>query len=380
MLLQPEPALGDSLTYDVTAWALPYVYGLTGMALDSPLATRSPTPTEVAAPEARRPYAYVARWDGPGDAAFLARLLREGVGVRVVPVPFEASGEAFGRGSLLITRAGNARLGARFDSTVARVARDEQRSLTALQSGFIADGIDAGSNQVGFLRAPRVAVLADSPVSSTALGEIWSLFDQTWTYPLTLLGAPAFDTADLDDHDVLILPDGGYGSWLTDARASSLRDWVRAGGRILALERAALALGRKDGYGLTARDAPEADSSAEARLRRYADRARDRASGANPGAVFRVALDDSHPLAYGYPDWMYVLKRRTASVDYLARGWNVGALRSGEPVAGFTGTEAQARLEDSLVFGVENMGRGHVIYLLDSPIFRGFWRDGELLI
>ena len=32
-----------------------------------------------------------------------------------------------------------------------------------------------------------------------------------------------------------------------------------------------------------------------------------------------------------------------------------------------------------MVFGVENMGRGHVIYLADNPLFRAFWYNGKLL-
>ena len=31
------------------------------------------------------------------------------------------------------------------------------------------------------------------------------------------------------------------------------------------------------------------------------------------------------------------------------------------------------------VFGVENMGRGRVIYLADNPLFRAFWYNGKLL-
>ncbi len=175
------------------------------------------------------------------------------------------------------------------------------------------------------------------------------------------------------------MPDGGYGAWLSDARAAALRDWVRAGGRLVALERAATAFAGKEGFGIALRDDAAPDTTADARLRRYADRERRDVSGDIPGAVYRVTLDDSHPLAYGYPGYTYVIKRRAAAVEFLADGWNVGVLRSGTPTAGFAGREAQDRLGDTLVFGVEEMGRGAVVYLLDDPLFRGFWADGRLL-
>ena len=379
VLFEPEPALSDSVTYDVTAWALPYVYGVEGLALEEPVETGGAAPSAPMPAGAGRPYAYVLPWESPQDARVLAELLREGVGVRVVPEPFEAEGQAFRRGSLVATRAGNGRLGERFDDAVRGAAARAGRPAVALASGFAASGFDLGSDRLGFTRGPRVAVLTDEPVSPTALGEVWHWFDRVVDYPATLLRADGFSRGDLDDTDVLVLPDGRYGSWLSDDRAEALREWVRAGGRLVAMEGAATAFAGKDGFGIAERKAAAADSSADARLRRYADREREEVSEGVPGAVFRVALDETHPLAYGYPGHLYVVKRRTNPVEFLADGWNVGVLRTGAPAAGFAGAEAQDRLTDSLVFGVEEMGRGAVVYLLDDPIFRGFWADGQLL-
>jgi len=36
-------------------------------------------------------------------------------------------------------------------------------------------------------------------------------------------------------------------------------------------------------------------------------------------------------------------------------------------------------VETSLVFGVEEKGKGAVIYLVDNPLFRSFWENGKLL-
>ena len=379
VLFEPEPALSDSVTYDVTAWALPYVYGVEGVAAEAEVAVGGPAPPAPGAPSAARPYAYVAGWSGPGDAQLLARLLREGVGVRRAPEPFEAGGQRWGRGALVVTRAGNGRLGDRFDEVVRRAAAETGRPLAALSSGFAAEGPDLGSGRVGFARGPKVLVLADEPVSPTALGEVWHWFDAVAGYPATLVTAGDVTAATLADADVLVMPDGAYGPWLSDDRADALRQWVRAGGTLVALERAVTVLAGTDGFGAKTREAAAPDSSADARLRRYGDRERRDVSADVPGAVYRVAMDDSHPLAWGYPGHTYVLKRSTSAVEFLAEGWNVGVVRSGAPAAGFAGAGAQARLEDTLVFGVEDVGRGQVVYLVDSPLFRGFWADGQLV-
>ena len=379
VLFEPEPALVDSVTYDVTAWALPYVYGVEGLAAEGEVATGGPAPLAAGAPPEGRPYAYVAGWSGPGDARLLAWLLRDGVGVRIASQPFEAGGRRYARGSLVVTRAGNGRLGSRFDAVVRQAASETGRPLAALASGFAASGPDVGSDRVGFVRRPRVVVLADEPVSPTALGEVWHWFDAVVGYPATLVTAGDLTAATLADADVLVMPDGGYGAWLTDDRADAVRAWVRAGGRLVAMERAVTALAGKDGFGVKVRADAPSDTTASGRLRRYGDRERRDVSADVPGAVYRVALDETHPLAYGYPGHTYALKRRVAPVEFLADGWNVGVVRSGAPAAGFAGAGAQARLEDTLVFGVEDVGRGRVVYLADSPLFRGFWADGQLL-
>ena len=378
VLFEPAPALADSVTYDVTAWALPYVYGLEGLALRAGVSTTDARPVASSPALPERPYAYVARYDSAPDAALLARLLDAGVGVRIATEPFTSGGEAYGAGTLVVTRAGNRELGDRFDAVVRGAAREASRPLGALATGFAETGIDVGSNAVGFVRAPRVLVLADEPVSSTALGEVWHTFEQTWQYPVSLVRAEDLGRAELADADVLVMPSGSYGDWLDGDRASTVLDWVRAGGRVVAMERAVDALAREDGFGVKRRTVAR-DTSASSKLRRYADREREDAASSNPGSIYRVQLDGSHPLAFGYPGYTYTLKRGTAAFEFLESGWNVGVVREGRPVSGFAGADTAERLTDTLVFGVREVGRGQVVLLVDSPLFRGFWSNGELL-
>ena len=57
----------------------------------------------------------------------------------------------------------------------------------------------------------------------------------------------------------------------------------------------------------------------------------------------------------------------------------MGTLRGDARLAGFTGSAVGTRLRDALVYGVEDKGAGAVVYLLDGPLFRGFW-EGTMLV
>ena len=78
------------------------------------------------------------------------------------------------------------------------------------------------------------------------------------------------------------------------------------------------------------------------------------------GAIFRTELDNTHPLAFGYEQDYFTLKSSSRAYAWLEDGWNVGVLKEGSRVAGFAGMEALDALSNSLVLGMESIGRGEV--------------------
>jgi hypothetical protein len=171
---------------------------------------------------------------------------------------------------------------------------------------------------------------------------------------------------------------------LTDERLKEVLAWMRDGGRLIALEGAASFLAGKDGFALArkAEDGSQEEPSApvESRLRVFGERERTAVTERVSGAIFPVTMDPTHPLAFGYGETYYSLKRRTTALAFLEDGWNVGVLRDGTPVSGFAGARAQRQVANTLTFGVEPVGRGEAIYLVDNPLYRGFWEGGKLLI
>jgi hypothetical protein len=113
---------------------------------------------------------------------------------------------------------------------------------------------------------------------------------------------------------------------------------------------------------------------------RYEEAERKELSNHIFGAIYKVTLDKSHPLGFGLNDQYFSLRTNELHFSYLDKGWNVGSLKGKQkPLIGFAGQRANVKLENTLVFGVEDKGQGQVVYLVDNPLFRAFWENGKMV-
>ena len=270
----------------------------------------------------------------------------------------------------------------RFDHLVVELADKNNRQLTPVQSGFVDSGADFGSAQVRYIKSPRIGVLVGSPLSSYSSGEVWHFLDQQLEFPATLLRAESFEVRELNNIDVLILPGGRYSSFLRDPTLSELRAWIRRGGRLIALESAASFLAGQEGFRLKRKaNASRPDSLTRAQ-RTYGNRARYAVTDNVTGAIFKVDLDTTHPLAFGYQSPYYTLKQSSSVYELLRNDtdWNVGVMPEGSHVSGYVGSLLKESIDPGLVLGVQDMGGGDIIYITENPLFRAFWYNGRLMV
>lgn len=384
VLFERNSKLSDSATYDITAWSMPYAYGVQAYGLNSFVAGSSRQATTPAVPNVQPSYAYAVRWNGLQSAKFLGELLQQNIKVRYVEQPFSLKGQNFEKGSLLITRAANTQI-RNLHALVIDAARNNGVEIAGLESGFVDKGFDVGSDRVRVINKPKVAMVTGSGIGSNAAGEIWHFFEQQLGYPITLINQDELARASWKDIDVLIMPDGFYRFLNDKPAADQLKTWVQQGGRVVALEGAVSQLARAE-WGIKLKEEKKDDKKEEKKddytlLRRYENRERDFLAGSIPGSVYRVQLDNSHPLAFGYGDTYYTLKQDDNIYEFMKEGgWNVGILKKDNYVSGFAGSKTKERLRDGLLFGVQDMGRGSVVYLADDVLFRSFWENGKLLL
>lgn len=225
---------GDSKIYDTTAWNLTMFYGLPALMLETALPREARrlislerAPSALAgAPEA--PVAWVI--DGADDASVTAaaRLMERGIEVRVAEKPFELDHRAFARGSVLATSLDNRGFYGELEPVIARVAAETAVTAVGVMGGLgEGDLPDLGGGYFHRLEPPRIALMGREESSSYDFGATWHLLDHRLGVRHAQLDG--LSGRDLARYNVIVLPDG------RPELPDSLKEWVRAGGTLVAI-------------------------------------------------------------------------------------------------------------------------------------------------
>ena len=375
VLFEPNAKLSDSLTYDITAWSIPYAYGLEAIATTTKIPS-SRLLEKKSLQDLNDAYGYVSKWNSLEDAKFLAELLKQNFKVRFTEKPFSSNGSNFERGSLIITKGDNKHI-EKFVSKLNAIAKEHAQPLTQINSGFSQTTPDVGSPDIKLINHQKVALLSGKGTSSLSYGEIWHFFEKQLHYPVTSINTDNLSRTNLDKFNVLIIPNGYYGSVLNDSNMTKLKDWVQAGGKVIAIDGALRSFAGKDGFSLKYKDSSDEEKE---NLTPYADREREYTNQLITGAIFKTKIDNTHPMAFGYTNDYFTLKLGSTAYSLLDSGYNVAHIDNTKVYSGFAGKDALSNLNQTLVFGEEPMGSGSFIYMVDNTLFRSFWENGKLFL
>ena len=383
VLFEPKSKLSDSATYDITAWSLPYVYGVQTYAFKEKLAVGNYSDQNIRSNVSALAYGYLVNYTSFADVKFLAALLNAKFRVRFAEKDFTYNGKAFQKGTIIVLKKANEDKLQQF----ADMANAYQVTVTEVNSGFMETGFDFGSEKVHLLKRPNVVVLTGRGVNPNAAGEVWHLFEQQLNYPVSMINAEEIDGSTLKNTDVLILPDGNYKFLKDKDAASEIKMWVQQGGKLIAFENAAAQVAKAD-WGIKLKKSDDEDKKDDkkddkepyADIKLYENRERDGIVNNMPGAIYKVELDNSHPLAFGYGKNYFSLKLSGDIYEFMKSGWNVGIIKKESQAAGFVGSRTKERIKDGTVLGVQSLGGGSIVFFADDPIFRNFWENGKMLL
>jgi hypothetical protein len=384
--------------YDITAWSLPYTFGLDAAWTEDLVSIQAEHVDTVSRPlgsvsgRGRSGYLFPAGQEG--SARLAMNLMRDGYRVSVATAPLTADGSRWGIGTYIVrTQRNHESIHDRIRDLAARVGAQ----VTAVQSAYPDSGIGIGSEQTVALKTPKILLAAGEGVSQTSFGDAWFYIERELEYPVVPVDLSRLGIVNLWDYNVLILPEGSGGTMLRRlGGADRLKRWVQEGGSIIAFGGAVSLLTNKDvalssvgvvGEGdstkpaRVAKDSTLSDTTLSASARPGPPLVSATAPGLGrpeglPGIIARGTLDRSHWLTYGYDRDQLPVQ---VSNDFLVpskKGDNpVSFVGKDLVLAGFAWPNNTERLLGGTAWAVvENVGQGKVILFADNPLFRGFWR------
>lgn len=379
-LFDPESKLSDSLTYDATAWAIPFAHGLDAYAIRQKMEPKAPF-KRIEIPKmkiAASPYAWCVHRHSIRDMQFLAALLRAGVRVRYAEQPFAMSDQQFEAGAIVANRADNGALGVRFDEIILEAAAQSNVQLHPIYSGMSSRGRDLGSDVYKPIDELRAAVVFGEEVDELSFGQTWHFFEHDLQHPLSVVALDRLEKINLGDYTTIIFPNGQYN--LSDQAFSKLQAYMRQGGKVVAFDGGVRAFAGKEGVDLNLKASKESESDEVREPEPYTSKERARVSESLPGAILMSKADISHPLAFGLGNQYATLKN---SADAYSMNITKGSVAIWVPEKyasyGFIGSKIKSKLAQTPVAMHQQVGQGKLVLLVDNPLFRGMWEKGKML-
>jgi hypothetical protein len=231
-------------------------------------------------------------------------------------------------------------------------------------------------------------------VYSSSAGWARFVLERQYGYPVTPIRVAQLAEADLSRFQVLILPSGNYAQAFGASGIDRLKDWVEAGGTLIALADAVafvadpkvelLAVAQENAV----RDAEPAKKpdKEEARvpgkiISSQADYAKaieaeKELPDSMPGSLLRARVDPDHWLGAGAGDSVtaMVVGRGIFTPIKMDKGVNVAAFESADKVlaSGYLWEEGRKQIAYKPLLMVQAQGRGTVIAFTADPNYRGY--------
>ena len=390
-IMEPKTFISDSITYDITAWALPYAWGIPCYALDKIISLKDQEKKVerlIINPSLRLSsdsvYAYLVDWTGLASVKALSYLWKSEVKIRFLAGPLTLNKRKFLEGTLLITKASNEKVSRALPAIMDSLQTLYHVKSYAINTAFSKTSTGLASKKVHFLLRPEIGIVYGESMEPSSYGELWEYFDGELAFPVHQIPLEGISAKGLKSLNVLVISDIIHESLTAEAQ-NSLQAWIKEGGKLILIEGALKLVNKREGFNIKIRNSdsiPNLSKKKEDPMAfKYMDRERKDLRNMSVGAIFKVDLDNSNPLAYGFPGLYFTLKNKSEMYEPFSKdkGWNVGIFKKDAFTSGFCGDLAKKLNQNSLAFGWQDYGAGSVVYFTDDPIFRSFWINGKLL-
>lgn len=371
----------DSLFYDVTAWTMPLAFGLPYAEVKSAISLNLPKLNAVESLKsnlygANKAYAYAIKWNEYYSPKVLYKLQEKGIKAKVATKVFKMvlnnKEEVFDYGTIVVPVSTQEIGVSALENAIKHAIAETGVDAYTLPSGFSTEGIDLGSNSFVSLMKPSVMMFGGNGTSATDVGEIWHMMDTRFNVPVSIVEVDRFGAINADRYNVIIMASGAYNN-LNKSAQDKLKDWIGAGGTLIATEDATKWLSVN---GFTKTLFKSGDDKKDTTLQLpYFLRSDETRAKDMTGSLFEAKVDLTHPLGYGYSNPLVtIFKSNTLFMDKNNGAYDSPVMYTDQPLqSGYLYRGYKNVVRNTAAINIDNIGRGRVISMVDNLNFRAFW-------
>lgn len=371
----------DSLFYDVTAWTMPLAFGLPYAEVKSAISLNLPKINAVESLKsnlygANKAYAYAIKWNEYYSPKVLYKLQEKGIKAKVATKVFKMvlnnKEEVFDYGTIVVPVSTQEIGVSALENSIKQAIAETGVDAYTLPSGFSTEGIDLGSNSFVSLMKPSVMMFGGNGTSATDVGEIWHMMDTRFNVPVSIVEVDRFGAINADRYNVIIMASGAYNN-LNKSAQDKLKDWIGAGGTLIATEDATKWLSVN---GFTKTLFKSGDDKKDTTLQLpYFLRSDETRAKDMTGSLFEAKVDLTHPLGYGYSNPLVtIFKSNTLFMDKNNGAYDSPVMYTDQPLqSGYLYRGYKNVVRNTAAINIDNIGRGRVISMVDNLNFRAFW-------
>ena len=391
--------------YDVTAWSVGLMSGVDVRLCNGAVGGQvfdSNTPITPVT-QGSGSFAIAVPWTDSGQARLVMMALREGLEAKVTDEAFTKDGRTYPRGTVLFAVKDNTDEAMQ---KLAALARDIGAETVALENSWVEDGPNLGSTAFARLTQPKVAMAWGDGISQLSAGSMRYVLERRLGQPVVPIRTDRLARANLDDYDVLIVPEGSPRNILGDSGQRTINNFVRRGGILVAVggsvasfaqgKNALLAVKREAALGREPAnagksdaggdDAPLAEAAEITSEEEYRSAIEDPLALPDrlPGALLNTVADPDHFLSAGYDDGATVLA--TGSLIYTpldrSKGINVMRFSAADNLvaSGYVWGENIRQLAFKPYMMAQRSGEGMTIGFAHDPSTRAYLDGLDLLL
>ncbi|MGZ9899733.1 M14 family zinc carboxypeptidase [Shewanella gaetbuli] len=382
----------DPTFYDVSTWDIAAAFSLDvvpNVTPDIDLLTESPMQyhhinltNNLTPPWPENTVALLINWQQSQASGLVHQLTQQGVQVKFAKQDFvvnnqQSKPQNFVAGSLQIPLKQTHKTIEEVRQAVWKATKDWQLEVVSVASSASVSGMDLGSDDFVTIKPINPMIISGYGTDPFEVGELWYFLDNKLSIATSLVNSERINSIELSRYSHIFMTEGSFNN-MNEVSARRLGQFVQNGGVIIAQKSALNWLSKRNVLDESLQTPRYYKKLFNTDGLKFSDQAAFKAKQHIGGAIVNVNLDISHPLSFGLPKQLAVLKNKPLAFENINTPFTTAASYQDRLLSsGYMAQEYQRAFANQPAMIAERKKQGAIVGFTDNLMFRNIWLGSE---